>query len=103
MLALPRGIGVASANSPFEYVPVVIAGNRTSETVGAGQRVSIMLQATWQLPGGDRYSSQPCQRTVRDVTRVEFPLAVGTLQIDLGTTWRSVCDSPASVRVRLTD
>jgi len=100
VLALPGGVGVATASSPFEYVTVVMSGDRTSESVAAGQQVSIMLQATWHLPDADGSSPVPCTHSVRDVARVEFPLATGTLTMDLGTIWHEVCDSPASVGVR---
>jgi hypothetical protein len=45
----------------------------------------------------------PCTGPISDVTRVEFPLAFGSIQIELGTVWHEVCSSPASVSVAVED
>ncbi len=107
VLGLPRAIRVASASGLFQSVTVVNAGTATSFTIRSGQSVSIVLGAWWST-GGSTESGTPlaaplCIDPISDVTRVEFPLARGSIQIDLGTVWHQVCPSPASLSVTVED
>lgn len=57
-----------------------------------------MLGAWWPVnkQPDPRY---PCAGALNDVTRAEFPLASGSIQIDLGTTFYLVCPSLATMSV----
>lgn len=112
VLHLPVVIGVAPPTGPFVSVTVIDAGTtmlsgdnspEMSARIRSGESMSIVLGDSWWgdpngIPSG---SAPPCAGGIRDVTRVEFPFASGTKQIDLPTTWREVCSSPASVTVTL--
>ena len=100
MLNLPAAIGVASATGPFQAVRVLNAGVVTAFGVPSGGNVSIVLGDSWFIPSAFPQSegtSPSCARPIRDVTRVEIPLASGSLQVQLGTVWPEVCPDPASV------
>ena len=98
VLHLPPTIGVASATSPFHAVPVLNAGVVTAFSVPARGNVLIVLGDSWFLPSTQSVRTPPaCPAAISDVTRVEIPLASGSLQIDLGTVWPQVCPDPASV------
>jgi hypothetical protein len=107
VLDLPGTIGVASATGPFQSVPVVNAGTATTFTIRSGESVSIVLGAWWWIGGstenGTPLPAPPCTNPIGDVARVEFPLALGSIQIDLGEVWHQVCSSPASVSVSVED
>ncbi len=107
VLELPATIRVASATGPFQSVTVVNAGTATSFTIRSGQSVSIVLGAWWWTGGstenGTPLSAPPCTDPITDITRVEFPLVLDSIQIDLGTVWHEVCSSPASVSVTVED
>ncbi len=107
VLDLPATIRVASATGAFQPVTVVNAGTGTSFTIRSGQSVSIVLGAWWWIGGsadnGTLLSAPPCTDPISDITRVEFPVALGSIQIDLGTVWHEVCSSPASVSVTVQD
>jgi hypothetical protein len=109
---LPAVIGVAPPTGPFGSVTVIDAGTTTlsgvnspamSARIRSGESLSIVLGDSWwgDANGNPLGSAPPCAGAIRDVTRVEFPFASGTTQIDLPTTWREVCSSPASVTLRL--
>jgi hypothetical protein len=107
VLELPTTIRVASATGPLQAVTAVNAGTATSFTIRRGQSVSIVLGAWWWTGGstenGTPLSAPPCTGPISDVTRVEFPLAFGSIQIELGTVWHEVCSSPASISVTVED
>jgi hypothetical protein len=110
VLELPSAIGVASSDGPFQAVPVRNVDTPTSWKVKTGQSKSIVLGATWWTGvldenGKPLFTAPPCRDPVQNVTRVEFPLAAGTIEIDLPTPWRwrEVCSSPASVTVDVAD
>lgn len=107
VLDLPATIMVASATGPFQPVTAVNAGTATSFTIRSGQSLSIVLGAWWWIGGstenGTPLPAPPCTDPISDVTRVEFPLSLGSIQIDLGTVWHKVCFSPARVSVSVED
>jgi hypothetical protein len=100
VLRLPATIGVASATGPFQAVRVLNAGIVTAVSASSGGNVSIVLGASWPIPwmlAQDGRTPPPCAGAISDVSRVEIPLASGSLQIELGTVWPEVCPDPASV------
>lgn len=107
VLELPPTIMVASATGPFQSVTAVNAGTASSFTIRPGQSASIVLGAWWWTGGstenGTPLSAPPCTDPITDVTRVRFPLALGSILIDLGTVWHEVCSSPASVSITVED
>jgi hypothetical protein len=106
LLELPSAIGVASAYGPFHAVSIRNAVPGTSWKIGAGRSKSLVLGGSWWTgvrgeDGKPVFTAPPCADPVHDVTRVEFPLARGTIEIDLPTPWewQEVCSSPGSVTV----
>jgi hypothetical protein len=100
VLHLPATIAVASASGPFQAVRVLNAGTVTSFSATSGGNVSIALGASWPIPwmwAQLEKTPPPCAGAISNVSRVEIPLASGSLQIDLGTVWPEVCPDPASV------
>jgi hypothetical protein len=100
VLHLPATIGVASATGPFQAVRVLNAGTVTALSATSGGNVSIVLGASWPIPwmlAQLQETPPPCAGAISDVSRVEIPLASGSLQIDLGTVWPEVCPDPGSV------
>ena len=88
VLHLPATIAVASATGPFQAVRVLNAGIVTAFSVPAGGNVSIVLGDSWFVPSEFPQSEgtpPACAGAISDVTRVEIPLASGSLQIGLGT------------------
>lgn len=103
VMALPAVIGVANANGPFHAVAVRGTSPVTSWSSGAGENVPIMLSDWWwvgvQPADGTPFPAPPCTDPIFDVSRVEIPLASGSLAFDLPIVWRVVCTSPASVSI----
>jgi len=116
VLNVPAMIGVASATGPFQAVRVnnvgyKVCGNSAchyvsppSYKIRSGQSLTIGFDTSWWVGANDAngmplYTAPPCPGAVKDVTRVEFPLASGAVMIDLGTVWREVCASPVSVSI----
>ena len=100
VLNLPATIGVAPAMGSFQPVRVLNAGVVTAFSVTSGGNVSIVLGDSWFIPSTFPQSEgtlPACTGAISDVTRVEIPLASGSLQIELGTVWPEVCPDPASV------
>ncbi len=107
VLQLPGTISVASATGSFQTVRVVNAGTASSFSVQSDQSFSIVLGAWWWIGGhtenGTPLPAPPCTDRISDVSRVKFPIASGSIQIDLGTVWQEVCSSPASVSLTITN
>lgn len=115
VLHLPAMIGVASGTGPFEAVSVEDNGTESatgesspaqSARIRSGRSLSIVLGAWWQVDvvqptSGTPYPSPPCLKPTSDVTRVEYPLATGTIEIQLPTVLNQVCSSPASMSLTI--
>jgi hypothetical protein len=105
VLALPEVIGVASATGPFESVPVTRSGIATSLASDAGGNVQVVIRSSWWIEvrdsNGNLIGPGPCANPIASISRIEFPFASGSTEIDLPTTWRDVCSSPPSVSVAL--
>jgi hypothetical protein len=113
-LHLPTVIGVASATGPFTAVSVEDTGTMTttgdigseqSASIGSGASLTIRL-SDWWFVGFVGATPPPCLNPVSDVTRVAFPLATGSLQIELPTPggsalFQQVCSSPASMTANI--
>jgi hypothetical protein len=116
VLHLPAVIGVASATGPFEAVSVLDAGTESatgdnspaqSARVPSGGSLSIVLGASWWIgmgmppDNGTPVPAPPCLNPISGVTRVEFPLATGSLQIELPTVFQQVCSSPSNTSLTI--
>jgi hypothetical protein len=103
VMQLPAVIGVAAATGPFHAVAVRNTGIATAWSSGSGESVPIMLGASWWIGGqsdnGTPLPAPPCNYPIYDVSRVEIPLATGTIAFDLPIVWHEVCSSPASVSI----
>ena len=100
----PKKIRVASASGPFQSVTVVNAGTASSFKIRSGQDLSIVLGDSWPDPptyAGAGMTPPPCADAISDVTRAEFPLGTGSLQIDWDTVWHQVCSAQKSVSVTI--
>ena len=121
VLALPTVIGFAGPSGPFQAVEVGNLGqevcknappgagvdrmckyvNPTSFRVKSGQTLTIEFNAWWWYgdfanPG---FTPRPCPGIISGVTRAEFPLASGSIDIVLDAALGEVCGSPPSVSV----
>ncbi len=115
VLHLPTVLGVAPATGPFSAVSVTDAGTTTaagdnspkqSATIRAGHSLSIVLGDSWYLGDVVGQTAPPCLNPVSDVARITFPLAIGSLQIELPTVggrapFKEVCSSPASMTANI--
>jgi hypothetical protein len=106
VLNLPAIIAVATATGSFHNVPVIRPDRVTAWASESGQSLPMVIGASWWVGVRDESgnavgSAPPCADPVFGVTRVELPFASGSTVIDLPTTWREVCSSPASVSVAL--
>jgi hypothetical protein len=106
VLELPSAIGVAPADGPFDAVSIRNAVPGTTWKIGARRSKSIVLGGSWWTGVRDEdgkpvFTAPPCADPVHDVTRIEFPLARGTIEIDLPTPleWQEDSSSPGSVTV----
>ena len=128
VLNVPLMIGVASATGPFQAVAVNNIGYQVcvnnachfvsppSYKVRSGQSLTISLIVSWWAGANDEngtplYTPPPCPGAVRDVTRVEVPLASGAITIDLESAvripessvpWREVCAARDSIPLTIT-
>jgi hypothetical protein len=101
VLALPDRIAVASSTGPFVIVPTLSGGRVTSWHLDGGDTAMVILGAWWPYAYLDAASpaiddSSPCSDPIVNATRVGFPFRSGTLVIDLGAVWKTVCSLPAS-------
>ena len=103
VLRLPAMVGVASATGPFRPLPVLGGGDAASFDIAAGQSLSLVVRGWWWTgwtsDTGQTPPPPPCANPVSEVTRIEFPLASGTIEIDFETAWREVCTEPVSASV----
>jgi hypothetical protein len=128
VLNVPAMIGVASATGPFQAVRVTNIGYEVcvnnachyvsppSYKIRPGQSLTIGFDVSWWVGATDVngmpwYTPPPCPGAVRDVTRVEVPLASGAIMIDLETAirvpessvpWHEVCASRDSISLTIT-
>ncbi|HEY5435042.1 MAG TPA: hypothetical protein VIK13_07400 [Candidatus Limnocylindrales bacterium] len=118
VLNVPAMIGVASATGPFQAVRVnnvgyKVCGNSAchyvsppSYKIRSGQSLTIGFDVSWWVGATDANgmpfeTPPPCPGAVRDVTRVEVPLASGAITIDLETVWREVCAARDSISLTI--
>ena len=114
ILHLPALIGVAPATGAFEAVAVGDAGTENgtggytpamSAKIPSGRSLSIVIGAWWwsgaRPDTGTPFPAPPCAGPINEVTRVEFPLATGTLHIDLPVVLKQVCSSTASMSLTI--
>ena len=108
VLHLPAELGVASATGQFQAIGVRGAGTTTatgdnspkqSVTIRAGQSLSIVLGDWWYSGAPLAGSPAPCVSPINDIARIIFPLASGSLQIELPITFDRACSRPASMSV----
>ena len=128
VLNVPAMIGVASATGPFQAVRVNNIGypvcvnsachyvSPPSYKIRPGQSLTIGFSVSWWTGGNDAngtplYTAPPCPGAVRDVTRVEVPLASGAIVIDLESAvripessvpWHEVCTARDSISLTIT-
>ncbi len=115
VLQLPATIGVASATGGFEAASVEDNGTESatgenspaqSARIRSGGSVSLVLGAWWQAApqqaeNGTPVPVPPCLHPISNVTRIQFPLAAGTIEIELPTVFNEVCASPASMSLTI--
>ena len=70
-MALPAVIGVAAASGPFHAVAMGNNGTATSWASGAGDKMQIVLSASWRVGGRRQSLGPPCTDPIDDVTRLE--------------------------------
>ena len=100
ILALPGWIGVAGADPNATTIPVLNVGSASERRVGSGEAVTVVFQATWSPINDD---ASPCGGAIEGVSKVEFPVATGVVDLDTGIAWKRVCASPPSVTIKLKD
>jgi hypothetical protein len=127
VLNVPAMIGVASATGPFQAVRVDNIGYEVcvnnachyvsppSYKIRSGQSLTIGFDVSWWVGANDVNgmpldTAPPCPGAVKDVTRVEVPLASGAIMIDLETAirmpessvpWHEVCASRDSISLTI--
>jgi hypothetical protein len=101
---VPETIGVSSTGGQFQMVTVQNTAISPAVGIPSGATASIVLGTWWWVSGhaSGRESAPPCSDVVEDVSRVSIPQASGTIEVDLGTVWREVCTTPASVSITVT-
>jgi hypothetical protein len=103
VFTVPETIGVSSTAGQFHMVGIQNTATTTAVGIPSGATASIVLGAWWWVPGRvSGTESPPCSAAVEDVSRVSIPLASGTLEVNLGTVWREVCTTPASLSITVT-
>lgn len=107
-LQLPQLVGVASEAAPVIVMPTQIPRKPSLVDIHAGQTVSIVLGDSWWTgmtdeAGASMMPTPRCDGKVRDINRVVYPFASGTIDIGLDISWREVCTAPPSVTVTVED
>jgi hypothetical protein len=116
VLALPKVIGVASATGMFEALDVPNMGHQvcsngacryvypTSFEIRSRQSVKVVLNTWWWSAYSDTATEPtppPCGGPTEDVTRAEFPLASGSIEIDWDIVVQEVCSSPVTMNMTI--
>lgn len=109
-LQLPSIVGVAAAGGPLLPVEMTASGTMTASgdntpsmtyALAAGTLVSIVIGASWWVgvtaEGASPWPSPRCNDPVDLVTRIDYPVGIGVLRMDLPTVVKRVCTSPASL------
>ena len=108
VLDLPQVLGVAAAAGPFLAVPVNDSGTKTASgqynpsqtsAIRAGWSLSITVGDWWYSGAPLSSNPRPCTNAIAGVSRILFPVANGSLEVDLPTTFDVVCASPSSMTV----
>jgi hypothetical protein len=94
----PGSISVAPTAGAFQSVEVLNAGNGVSSTIPAGHALSFTVGAWWAIPG---LATSNCGTKFTNVTRVRIPTAAGSIEIALGTKFRDVCRTPATMSLQI--
>lgn len=103
-LQLPGTLAVATATGAFQPVTVSITRRPTAVDFEAQQVLLLVLGdhrrvGVYTDTGATALPAPPCGGAISDVARIAFPLAEGSIEIDLDTIWREVCSSPPSMTV----
>lgn len=102
VFTVPVTIGVAATGGEFQMVAAQNTAASAVVGIPSGASTSIVLGAWWWVPGhasGAGLSAPPCSGLVGDVSRVSIPVGSDALEVQLGTVWREVCTSPATVSI----
>jgi hypothetical protein len=95
VLRLPSIVAVAAASGPFQPVSVWPVADAPTFTVRSGASVSLWLRAWWLEPSPTDAPSAPvCRQSLQDVTRLEFPMAFGSIEMHWDITVPEVCSAP---------
>jgi hypothetical protein len=96
VLRLPSIVAVAAASGPFQPVSAWPVADAPTFTVRSGASVSLWLRAWWldEPSPTDAPSVPVCRQALQDVTRLEFPMASGYVEIDWGIPVAEACSAP---------
>jgi hypothetical protein len=122
VLSVPKVIGVASLGEPLQAVTVNNIGNEVcvntschyvtppTYTIRPGQTLDLYFNVSWFEGATDENGTPldtppPCVGEVKDVSSVSFPVAIGSILIDLeaatqagsSVPWRAICSSPTNI------
>jgi hypothetical protein len=99
---------VASEAAAVIVMPTQITRKPSLVDIHAGQTVSIVLGDSWWTgmtdeAGASVMPAPTCDGKIRDIDRVVYPFASGTIDIGLDISWGEVCTAPPSVTVTVED
>jgi hypothetical protein len=110
--AVPKTIAMAGSSGPYVAIGVGDEGhdvcvNSSCKTVypasyrvPSGGMVWILLRASWLLDEEGATGAPPrCANAIADVTRAEFPLAEGVIEIAWGVPFHEVCPNAAGIGI----
>jgi len=103
-LRLPATIEVAGSAGSFVAADVSASGGSESHVIAHDQMVALALGSWWPSDGHKLMpsrSSSWCKAPVTDVTRVQIPLASGSIQFRLQDTFQGVCQVPGTLALVL--
>ncbi|MEA2673994.1 MAG: hypothetical protein QOI92_1186 [Chloroflexota bacterium] len=104
VLELPGVVAVASATGTFQPVSIGPAENSVSFRIGSGASPSIELRAWFPIdltPGA--FGGPTCRQALQDVTRLQFPMASGSVDIHWDTAIPEVCSAPTAMSETIGD